>query len=68
MKDEDEREAILKSLKDVEVKSKEQCIAILNKFTVNTKILFFLPTDDKNYMNIEVGNEILNLLINFAIR
>jgi hypothetical protein len=33
---------------------------------MNTKILCFLPWNDKSDINIEVGNEILNLLINFS--
>jgi hypothetical protein len=63
VKDVDEKEAILKSLKDIAVNTKEQCIAVLNSFVMNTRILSFLPEDDKNDMNIEVANEILNLLI-----
>jgi hypothetical protein len=33
---------------------------------MNTKILCFLPLNDKSDINIEVGNEILNLLIKVA--
>jgi hypothetical protein len=66
VKNVDEKEAILKNLKNIAVDRKEQCIALLNNFTMNTKILCFLPQNDKNDMDIEVGNEILNLLINFS--
>jgi hypothetical protein len=66
MKNVDEKEGILSSLKKIAVNTKEQCIAALNDFSINTRILCFLPEDDKNDMNIEVANEILNLLINFA--
>jgi hypothetical protein len=66
VKDVDEKEAILKNLKNIAVNTKEQCIAILNNFTMDAKILCFLPQNDKNDMDIEVGNEILNLLINFS--
>jgi hypothetical protein len=59
VKDVDEKDTILKSLKNIGVNNKEQCFAILNKY----KNIIFLPTDDKNDTNIEVGNEILNLLI-----
>jgi hypothetical protein len=45
VKDVDEKEVILRSLKN---------------------IIIFLPADDNSDMNIEVGNEILNLLTNFA--
>jgi hypothetical protein len=41
-KDVDEKEAILKNLKNIAVDTKEQCIGILNSFTMNTKILCFL--------------------------
>jgi hypothetical protein len=58
-----EKEAILKSLRNIAVDTEGQCIDVLNSFTMNTKILCFLPKDDKNDMNIEVVNEILNLLI-----
>jgi hypothetical protein len=61
-----EKKAILKILKNIAVSTKEQCIAILNSFTINSKILCFLPSNDKSNINIEIGNEILNLLINFA--
>jgi hypothetical protein len=63
VKDVDEKEAILKSLKNIIVSTKEQCIGILNNFTLSTKILCFLPSNDKNDTNIEVGNEILNILV-----
>jgi hypothetical protein len=63
VKDMDGKEAILKSLKDIAVNTKKQCIDILNNFTMNSKILCFMPSNDKNDINIEVGNEILNLLI-----
>jgi hypothetical protein len=63
VKDMDEKEAILKSLKDIAVNTKKQCIDILNNFTMNFKILCFMPSNDKSDINIEVGNEILNLLI-----
>jgi hypothetical protein len=33
---------------------------------MSTKILCFLPSNDKSEINIEVGNEILNLLIKVA--
>jgi hypothetical protein len=33
---------------------------------MNSKILCFLPSNDKSDINIEVGNEILNLLIKVA--
>jgi hypothetical protein len=62
----DEKEAILKSLKDITLNTKEECINILNSFTINTKILYFLPADDKSDINIEVGNKILNLLFEVA--
>jgi hypothetical protein len=65
-KDVDEKEAILKSLKNIAVSTKEQYIGILNSFTMNTKILCFLPSNDKSDINIEVGNEILNLLIKIS--
>jgi hypothetical protein len=48
------------------VNTKEQCIEILNTFTLKKNILCFLPKDDKNDMNIEVGNEILDLLVTFS--
>jgi hypothetical protein len=66
VKDAEEKEPILKSLKNIAVDTKEQCINILNSFTINTKILCFLPSNDKSDINIEVGNEILNLLIKVA--
>jgi hypothetical protein len=62
-KDVDEKEAILRSLKNIAVDTEEQCIGVLNSFTMNTKILCFLPSNDKSDINIEVGNKILNLLI-----
>jgi hypothetical protein len=62
-KDMDEKETILKSLKNIAVDTKEQCIGIFNSFMMNTKILCFLPSNDKNGLNIEIRNEILNLLI-----
>jgi hypothetical protein len=63
VKDVDEKEAILKSLKNIAVNTKEECIGILNNFTINTKILCFLPLNDKSDINIEVGNKIINKLI-----
>jgi hypothetical protein len=66
VKDADEKEAILRSLKNISVNTKEQCVAILNRFTMSSKILCFLPSNDKNVINIEVANEILNILINFS--
>jgi hypothetical protein len=62
-KDSDEKEAILKIIKNIAVDRKEQCIGVLNNFTMNTKMLCFLPSSDKSDINIEVGNETLNLLI-----
>jgi hypothetical protein len=61
-----EKESILKSLRNTAVNTKKECIAILNNFTMNSKILCFLPAHDKNDMNDEVINEILNLLNNFT--
>jgi hypothetical protein len=55
VKDVVEKEGILKNLKNIVVDTAEQCIGILNKFT--------MPFKDKSDINIEVGNEILNLLI-----
>jgi hypothetical protein len=66
VKDVDEKEMILKSLKNIAVNTREQCIALLNDFSISTKILCFLPTDDRSDMNIEVANKILNLLIEVA--
>jgi hypothetical protein len=66
VKDVDEKEAILKSLKDIAVNTKEECLTLLNDFSFSTRILCFLPKDDKNEMNIDVANEILNLLIKVA--
>jgi hypothetical protein len=63
IKEKKEKEAILKSLKNIAVNTKEQCIGILISFTMNTKILCFLPSNDKSDINIEAGNKILNLLI-----
>jgi hypothetical protein len=63
VKDVDEKEVILKSLKNIALNTKEQSIGILNNFTMNTKILCFLPSNDKTDINIEVGNEILKFLI-----
>jgi hypothetical protein len=63
VKDVDEKEGILKSLKDIAVNTKEQCISLLNDFSIKKKILYFLPLNDRGDINIEVGNEILNLLI-----
>jgi hypothetical protein len=63
VKDVGEKKVILKSLKNIAVNTKEQCIGILNSFTMNTKILCFLPSNDRSDINIEVANEILNLLI-----
>jgi hypothetical protein len=62
----DEKEGILKSLKDISVNTRKKCINVLNNFTIKTKILCFLPSNDKSDINIEVGNEILNLLINIS--
>jgi hypothetical protein len=66
VKDVDEKEAILKSLKDITVDTKEECLTLLNDFSFNTRILCFLPKDDKSDINFEVSNKILNLLINFS--
>jgi hypothetical protein len=64
--DVDEKEAILKHLKNIAVSTKEQCIDILNNFSINTKILCFLPKDSRTDLNLEVGKEILILLIIFG--
>jgi hypothetical protein len=61
--DADEKEVILKSLRKITIDTNEQCIALLNNFSLNTRIMCFLPSKDKNEMNIDVANEILNLLI-----
>jgi hypothetical protein len=66
VKDADEKERILRSLKNIVVSTKEECVNILNSFIINTKILCFLPGDDKSDINFEIANEILNLLINFS--
>jgi hypothetical protein len=63
VKDVNEKEVILKTLKNIVVNTQEQCIDTLNSFT---KILCFLPLNDKSDINVEVGNEILNLLIDFS--
>jgi hypothetical protein len=55
-----------KSLRNFAVNTKEQCVALINNLSISTRILCFLPKDDKNDMNIEVATEILNLLINIA--
>jgi hypothetical protein len=55
-KDVDEKETILKSLKNIALDTKEQCISILNSFIMNTKILCFLPSNDKSDINIKVGS------------
>jgi hypothetical protein len=60
------KEAILKNLKNIAMDTKKQCIALLNDFSVSTRILCFLPKDDKTDINIKVANEILNLLIKVA--
>jgi hypothetical protein len=62
-KDIDEKEVILKSIRKIAVNTKKQCIDTLNSFT---EILYFLPSNDKSDINIEIGNEILNLLIIFS--
>jgi isocitrate dehydrogenase kinase/phosphatase len=54
---------ILKSLRNIPVNTKEDCIALLNDFSIHKKILCFLPSNDKSDINIEIGNEILNLLV-----
>jgi hypothetical protein len=66
VKDADENKAILKNLKDIEVNSQEECIAILKKFPISINVLCFLPKDDKNDINIEIANKILKLLVNFS--
>jgi hypothetical protein len=48
------------------VNTKEQCIDILNDFSFDTKVLRFLPKDDKSNINFEIAKEILNLLIKVA--
>jgi hypothetical protein len=68
VKDVDEKERILKGLKNIAVDTKEQCIDILNSFTMNNNILCFMPSNDKSDINIEVGNKILNILIKVAER
>jgi hypothetical protein len=52
----DEKEAILKSLKSIAMNTEEECIALLNDFSVSTIFLCFLPSNDKNDMNIEISN------------
>jgi hypothetical protein len=55
--------------KDEKVKKveeeKQQYINFINNFPVS-RILCFLPKDDKTDTNIEIGNEILNLLVTFS--
>jgi hypothetical protein len=45
VKDTDEKESILKRIKDIAAKTKEQCIAILNDLSFNARILYFLPKE-----------------------
>jgi hypothetical protein len=66
VKDVDEKEAILKSLRDIAVDTKEQCVALIDDLSIGSKILCFLPGDDRSNMNIEVVKKILNVLVNFT--
>jgi hypothetical protein len=62
----DEKEVILKNLRNIFIHLKRECVTLLNDFSISTKILCFLPKHDKNDMNIAVANEILSLLIEFS--
>jgi hypothetical protein len=66
VKDVGEKGRIRKDLRSVAMNTKRECLALLSDLSLTTKILYFLPLDDKNDMNIEIANEILNLLIDFS--